>query len=110
MGIHNMPLLQPFLLLLFAQSGFCLTRQKFNISNKECNEKHLEIFTKLNMSSSDSYYLIVKEKLTSIAALSDLEEYYLTDNDRMVEYQSKYTGWNYILFSYTPAAYACSCS
>ena len=81
----NMPLLQPFLLLLLAQSGFCLMRQ--NISNKKCSEKHLEIFT--NKSNGDLYHLIVKEKLTSVEVLA-LGEYHLTDKDQMVEYQSKH--------------------
>ena len=86
-----MPLLQPFLLLvlLLAQPDFCFTRQ--NVSNKKCSER--EIFT--NLSRSDSYYLIVKEKSTSVAALSG-EYYFLADEDKMVEYQSKCTQWNFL--------------
>ena len=57
-----------------------------NVSNKKCSEKYLEIFT--NKSSGDLYHLIVKEKLTSVPALSG--EYQLPDKDQMVEYQSKY--------------------
>lgn len=98
----NMPLLQPFLLLLLAQSGLCLMRQ--NVSNKKCSEKHLEIFT--NKSSGDQlqYHLIVKEKLTSVPALSG--EYHLTDKDQMVEYQSKYRMKLYF-YSLMPVAASC---
>lgn len=82
--IVNMPLLQPFLLLLLlAQSGFCLTRQ--NANNRQCSERHLQIFS--NLSRSDSYNLVVKEKFTSAAAFS--KDYYLTDKAKMVEYQSE---------------------
>ena len=82
----NMPLLQPFLLLLLAQSGFCLMKQ--SVSYKKCSEKHLEIFT--NKSNGDLYHLIVKEKLTSVEVLALSGEYHLTDKDQTVEYQSKH--------------------
>ena len=86
----NMPLLQPFLLLLLAQSGFCLMRRNVMISNKKCSEKHydLEIFT--NKSNGDLYHLIVTEKLISVEVLALSGEYHLTDKDQMVEYQSKH--------------------
>ncbi len=84
-----MSLLQLLLLLmLLAQSGFCLTRQV--VGDNKCNDRQTELFAKQQYLSSsdtkDGYHLIVKEKLSSVTSSKDS---HLTDEAQMVEYQSK---------------------
>jgi hypothetical protein len=83
-----MSLQQLLVLLLLAQSGFCLMTQ--NRSETECSEGQLEHFLKQQyLSSSDSgggYRLIVKESLKLSSAITSKDSY-ITDNDQMVQYQ-----------------------
>ena len=79
-----MPLLR---LLLLAQFGLCFIRQNVN----ECSDSgKLEFFSEQqNLSSSNAehrYHLTVKEQFSSFAPTEDSHR---TDEDQMVEYQSK---------------------
>ena len=80
--------LQQLLILLLAQSVFCLITQN---DSERCSEEQLEHFLKQEyLSSSDSgggYRLIVKENLKLHSAAATSKERYFTDKDQMVQYQ-----------------------
>ena len=80
--------LQPLLLLLMlAQSGFCLVTQNYSA---KCSDGQLEFFSKQQyLSSSDSeggYHLTIKENLKPSSAATSKDSYF-TDKDQMMEYQ-----------------------
>ena len=81
--VVNMSLLQLFLLLMLAQSGFGFMRQ--NVSYKNCSDKVSEIFSK-QQNAEGGYHLTVKEKLSSVAFSKNNHP---ADEDQMVDYQSK---------------------
>ena len=79
--------LQQLLVLLLAQSVFCLITRN---DSERCSEGQLEHFLKQQyLSSSDSgggYHLIVKENLKLSSAVTSKESYFI-DKDQMVQYQ-----------------------
>ena len=87
-ALENMSL-QQLLILLLAESVFCLITQ--NLDSEKCSEEQLEHFLKQQyLSSSDSgggYHLIVKENLKHSSAVTSKESYFI-DKDKMVlQYQ-----------------------
>lgn len=81
----KMQLLQLFILLLLVHFGFCLMRQNV-LSDEECSDKLLKIFSKHQNLSSNAehgyrYHLNVKEK--------PLEYNNINDENLMVEYESR---------------------
>ena len=91
--MEEISLLVLFLLLLLGQSSTSSLRQD-RVSGKKCSEEQLKAFQKqqdqlYSSCEGDGYHLQVKEKLTSRTVMEKSNSYYLTERDRLVEYQSK---------------------